>query len=267
MAEPVLVDDPDDPRLADFVALNDVRRRERIEARSGVLVVEGTLAIRRLLATGRPVRALALSEAKWRSLADELGPIAVTVLVVPRSVMERVAGFDVHRGALASADRWSLPGLGAVLAAASTVAALEGLNDAENIGSIFRTAAALGIDAVVLDAQCADPLSRRSVRVSMGEALSLPFTRLAEGERLVEVLRAGGYRTIALTPDPDATPIEQVSRRPGERLALLLGAERPGLTADTMVGADERVRIPIAGVVDSLNVSHAAAIAFHRLAP
>jgi tRNA G18 (ribose-2'-O)-methylase SpoU len=139
----------------------------------------------------------------------------------------------------------------------------EGLNDHENLGALARTAWALGIDGVLLDPTCADPLARRSVRVSMGEILHLPFARVPEWPGGLAPLAAAGFTVIALTPAPDAVPIDTVA--PPERVALLLGAEGPGLTAGAQAAASLRVRIPIRPTVDSLNVSHAAAVAIHRL--
>ncbi len=181
--------------------------------------------------------------------------------------MAEVAGFDVHRGAVASATRLPPADLDRVLAAARTVAVLEGLNAAENLGAIARSARALGVDALLLDPTCADPLYRRTVRVSMGEILFLPHVRTGPVADLVPTLHAHGYRVLALTPSWDATDLRHRQRAHDEKLALVLGAEGPGLAAATLGAADERVRIAIAADVDSLNVGHAAAIAFDRLRP
>ncbi|HRE00975.1 MAG TPA: RNA methyltransferase, partial [Ilumatobacteraceae bacterium] len=175
-----------------------------------------------------------------------------------------VIGFELHRGAVAAADRADLHTLPDVLATSRTIAVLEGLNDTENLGAIARSARALGIDALVLDPTCADPFYRRAVRVSMGEILFLPVVRAVAWPGALDAIAAAGFRLLSLTPDPTATPIDAVDRRDDDRIALLLGAEGPGLTASTLART-EAVRIPQRPDVDSINVGHAAAIAFSRV--
>jgi tRNA G18 (ribose-2'-O)-methylase SpoU len=249
---PVTVSDPADPRVADFVALTD---RERDP---GVFVAEGVLAIERLLASPYPVRSILVTPTKAARLAGTGAP----VLVAEQAVMNAIAGFDIHRGALASADRLPLPALASLLAHARLVAVLEGINDLENMGALFRNAAAFGVDAVLLSPDCCDPLYRRSVRVSLGHVMHVPFTRV-DGLGL-DALRTAGFTTVALTPSTEAEPIDAID--PGPRVALLLGAEGEGLRPATLAAADRRARIPMADGVDSINVATAAAIAFHRLA-
>jgi tRNA G18 (ribose-2'-O)-methylase SpoU len=153
----------------------------------------------------------------------------------------------------------------ALLAPARTVAVLEGLGDHENLGTLFRSARALGVDAVVLGPGCADPLYRRSVRVSMGHVLHVPHVRADDALGLLETLHLGGFTTVALTPDRSARPIETYERRPGERVAILLGAEGPGLRTATLERAHHRLRIPMDQGVDSINVAAAGAVAFQVL--
>lgn len=253
---PIPVDDPGDPRLADYVGVTD---GDLLRSRNA-FVAEGILVIRRLLESPYRVRSILLADNRVDALADVLDAVDAPVYVVPRAVMNEVAGFDIHRGALAAADRPPLPSADDVLASARTVAVLEGINDHENMGALFRNAAAFGIDAVLLSPGCCDPLYRRSVRVSLGHVLHVPFTTLDGLDRL----HAHGFATVALTPSPDAEPITDLVRPP--RTAVLLGAEGPGLRPDTLATADHRVRIPMADGVDSLNVATAAAIAFHHLA-
>jgi tRNA G18 (ribose-2'-O)-methylase SpoU len=252
MSPLVAVDDPADPRLADFVGLTDADLRRRVE--DAAFIVEGTLAIDRLLASPYPVRSL-LVTSKW---AGQYESLDAPVYVASQEVMNAVAGFDIHRGALASAARLPLPPPSTLLAGARLVLGLEGINDHENMGALFRNAAAFGADAVVLSPDCCDPLYRRAVRVSLGHVLHVPFT-VAPFD-----LAAPGFTTVALTPDPAATRLDDVP--PLERVALLLGAEGPGLRADTLAHAELRVRIPMARGVDSLNVATAAAIALHHFA-
>ena len=183
-----------------------------------------------------------------------------------RALLAQVAGFDVHRGALAIAERRPLPATATVLERARSVAILEGLNDHENLGAIARSASALGIDALLLDPTCADPLYRRTVRVSMGEILSIPWTRLAPWPAALDDVRTAGFSVVALTPASTADPLTDALDALTGPVALLLGAEGPGLSAGALAAADRHARIPMRSGADSLNVGHAAAIAFHALA-
>lgn len=256
------VDDPADPRLAPYVALTDAELRRRVDEELAVFVVEGDLAIRQLAASPYPVRSLLVTPAKWERLAPALAGVDAPAYVASRAVMAEVAGFDVHRGALAVGGRLPLPEPAHLLAAARRVAVLEGLNDHENLGALFRNAAAFGIDAVLLDPTCADPLYRRSIRVSTGHLLRVPFTRLDPWPDQLSVLGAAGFALVALTPGGDE-PVTILDALDG-RVAVLVGAEGPGLSRDALDAAAHRVRIPMAGGVDSLNVATAAAIAFHH---
>ena len=246
------VTDPADPRLADYRHLNDPATRIAYEREHGVFVVEGALAIERLLDSAYEVRSALLTRAMQQRLGIE------DAFVADREVMAAVAGFDVHRGALAIATRPPLLDPEAVLRDARTVLVLERLNDQENVGLLFRVARALGADAVLLDPETCDPLYRRSVRVSLGHVLHVPFARVDRPAAIP------GFTTYALTPAGDER-IEDVAR--ADRVALLLGAEGPGLRPETLAAADHRVRIPMRHGVDSLNVATAAAVALHRLAP
>ncbi len=198
-------------------------------------------------------------------LVGGAGGAAVPVYVVPPAVAEQLTGYHVHRGALASMRRRPLPGLAEVLADAARIVVLEDIVEHANVGSIFRCAAALGFDAVVLAPRCADPLYRRSVKVSMGAVFALPYARMADWRGGLEEIRAAGFRLVALTPLPDAVPIDEVPA--AGRLALLLGTEGDGLSARWLDAADLAVRIPMRRGVDSLNVAAAAAIACYLLAP
>jgi tRNA G18 (ribose-2'-O)-methylase SpoU len=191
-----------------------------------------------------------------------LDPLGVPVYVVDRWLLSDVVGFRVTRGVLAAALRPEAPDVAELLGGASRLAVLEGLNDFENLGAIFRNAAAFGIDAVLLDPRCADPLYRRSVRVSMGHVLRVPFVVLP-GEWPASLRLLAGFRLLALTPRAEATALRSVV--PPPRWAVLLGAEGPGLSAGALAAADQLVRIPMARGVDSLNVATAAAVAFAHL--
>ncbi len=261
------VTDVNDPRLADYTGLTDVKLRISLEAESGLFIAEGTKVISRAVAAGYPVRSVLLAE---RRLGD-LPALPVTtapVYVVPDETAERLTGYRIHRGALASLHRKPLPEAAALAAASRRVIVLEDLVDHGNVGAIFRCAAALGVDAVILSPRCADPLYRRAVKVSMGAVFAIPYARMAGWYDGLADLRATGFRLLALTPDQDATPIGEAV--PAQRTAMLLGTEGDGLSSRWRHEADQAVRIPmhpgaLAAGVDSLNVVAAAAIACHVL--
>ncbi|HEX6423295.1 MAG TPA: RNA methyltransferase [Acidimicrobiales bacterium] len=259
--------------LDDYRALNDPSRRREVERRGGYFVVEGLLALEALLGSPYPVRSV-LADERRAGRAAALVAGRTPVIVRPHAEVAAVAGFDFHRGVLAAADRLPLPAAAEVVAGARLVVVVEGVGDHENLGALFRNAAAFGAGAVLLDPTTADPLYRRSVRVSLGHVLRVPWTRLSPWPAGLRRLRDGGMAVLALTPDPDAEPIDRVvamadpSRPdPAGPVALMVGAEGPGLSAAALAAAERRVRIPIAAGVDSLNVATAAAIALHRLAP
>jgi tRNA G18 (ribose-2'-O)-methylase SpoU len=258
-------DPPSGDPLDDYRELRDPARRRDVERRRGFFVVEGRYALEALLASPYAIRSVLVSEPKAgmiRTLVDGRAP----VLVVPAAEMAALTGFDFHRGVLASAGRLPLPAVDDLLAAARTVAVLEGVNDHENLGALFRNAAAFGVDAVLLDPTTADPLYRRSVRVSAGHVLRVPWTRLEDWPVGLDTLRSRGFGVVALTPAAGAERIDRFVRDLPDRVALLLGAEGPGLSAAALARVDRRVRIPIAAGVDSLNVATAAAVAFHAVA-
>ncbi len=260
------VDDPDDPRLDDFRRLAEPRYRRRLETASlpGFFIAEGAGVVERLLGSGLRVRAVLVTPARRERLAGVLGRSTAPVYVAPPQVLRHIVGFDLHRGVLAAAERPPPESLDEVARRVTSVAVLEGLNDHENLGAVFRSASALGAGGVVLDPTCCDPFYRRSVRVSMGAAFLTPTCRAVDWPDDLARLRTHGFTVAALTPDPSATPIDEVSPIAG-KLAVMLGAEGPGLSAPALAAADIRVRIPMRTSLDSLNVGHAAAIAFHRL--
>lgn len=253
--------------MADYIGLTDPDLRRRTEATGGFFIVEGVLAIERLLALGTwPVRSLLLTAAAAGRLEAALAPapVPVPIYVAPAAVLREVVGFDLHRGAVASVDRrppWRTD-LRDVLAGAHRIAVLEGVNDHENLGALFRNAAAFGIDAVLLDRRCADPLYRRSVRVSMGHVLAVPFAAVGVLPDALDDAPLNRFTTLALTPQPEADALADLVTDLPEPTAWLLGAEGPGLSPAVLDWADRRVCIPMAPGVDSLNVATAAAIAF-----
>ncbi|GAA3827064.1 RNA methyltransferase [Sphaerisporangium flaviroseum] len=284
MLELIPVEDTADPRLADYVRLRDVELRKSMEAERGLFMAEGEKVIKRAVAAGYPIRSV-LTTRRWLpGLEDVLG--GARVYLASDEVMEGIAGFAVHRGALASMARLALPDVKSLLAGefqdlpgAGTrfgghpspphrVLVLEDLVDHGNVGAIFRCAAALGVDAVILSPRCADPLYRRSVKVSMGAVFAVPYARMDGWYEGLAEIRGAGYRTLALTPDQAATPMDEADMR--GRVALLLGSEGDGLSSRWLREADEPVCIPMSPAamglgVDSLNVVAAAAIACHGL--
>ncbi len=254
------VDDADDPRLADFRNLTDADVRPD---RRGIVIAEGVNVVARLARSAYPMRAVLGVPERIEALRAELAGIDVAVYACDKWLLSDVVGFRVTRGVLASAARPAPADPDALLATARRVAVLEGLNDFENLGALFRNAAAFGVDAVLLDPNCADPLYRRSVRVSMGHVLHVPFAVLPGWPAALARVRAHGLRLLALTPRAGAEDLRRVP--PPTRWAVLLGAEGPGLSAQALIAAEQRVRIPMAAGVDSLNVATAAAVAFAHL--
>jgi len=260
------VGDADDPRLADYIRLTDVHLRRSLEAEHGLFVAEGEKVIRRAIEAGYPVRSLLLTQDKLAALGGLAESCPGPAYVVAPEVAERLTGYRVHRGALAAMQRRPLAPVAEVVGPARRIVVLEDIVDHTNVGAIFRCVAALGFDAVVLAPRCADPLYRRSVRVSMGAVFAVPYARMDDWRDGLNALRAAGFRLLALTLAADAVPIGEVaaSARDG-RLALLLGTEGDGLSSRWHAQADLSVRIPMRRGVDSLNVASAAAIACYLL--
>ncbi len=232
--------------------------------RRGIVIGEGVSVVQRLIASPYPVRAVVGVAAKMSLLAADLAEAGLDGYVIDKWMLSEVVGFRVTRGVLASAERLPPADPEEVLHDVRGVVVLEQLNDFENLGALFRNAAAFGVGAVLLDPKCADPLYRRSVRVSMGHALRVPFA-VTSGSTVdtIGLLRAHGFEVLALTPRADADPLRSVAVP--ERWAVVLGAEGPGLADATLAAADRLVRIPMAGGVDSLNVATAGAVAFAHL--
>ncbi|MEV0978366.1 RNA methyltransferase [Streptomyces sp. NPDC049915] len=266
MAELITIDDPDDPRLTDYTGLTDVELRRRREPAEGLFIAEGEKVIRRAGEAGYAMRSMLLS-AKWiDTMRDVIEESTAPVYRIDPELAERVTGYHVHRGALASMQRKPLPTARALLAGARRVAVMESVNDHTNIGAIFRSAAALGMDAVLLSPDCADPLYRRSVKVSMGAVFSVPYARLETWPKGLDSVREAGFTLLALTPDEKARTLDECAPHTMDRVALMLGAEGEGLSRQALAAADEWVRIPMSHGVDSLNVGAAAAVAFYAVA-
>lgn len=252
-----------DARLADYRELRDAAARRRIEG-DEFFIAEGPVAIERLIASAHTIRSVLVSERKSERLAELLGTIDAPVYIVDPETLHDVVGFDLHRGAIAAADRRPLATVAELATSSRRIVVAEGLNDPENLGAIARSARALGADGLICDPTCIDPYTRRTVRVSMGEILHLPTARAERWPDELGVLHDAGVETWALTPAEAAVDIWE-SPRP-ERLAIVVGAEGPGLSRRAMAAATRRVRIPIAPDVDSLNVAAATAAALAILA-
>ncbi|GAB17716.1 putative RNA methyltransferase [Gordonia effusa NBRC 100432] len=266
--------DPDDPRVDDFRDLNSVDRRPDLPVLpggrigKGLVIAEGVLVVQRMISSrfephgflGVDKRLTELSGPGGMDITDDPG--AVPFYRASADVMATVVGFHLNRGVLGVARRPEPLDPAEIVAQARTIAVLEGVNDHENIGSIFRNGAGLGVDAVLFGAGTADPLYRRSVRVSMGHVLLVPFAMLPAWPRELELLRDNGFRTVSLTPEPTALPLAQAVD--AERVAFLVGAEGPGLSETAMRASDIRARIPMSRGTDSLNVATAAAISFYE---
>ena len=264
----VAIDEIGDERVAEYRNLTDAelrRWRPTPAGGPGSFIVEGTFAIRELLRSRYPVRSLLVSEGKRVALEADLANEDAPVFVASPETMAGIAGFNVHRGALACASRLPMTPMEAITARARLLAVLEGINDLENLGALFRNAAAFAVDGVLLCPRSADPLYRRAVRVSVGQVLHVPWTRVAAWPDALHTLRGEGFELVALTPQRLATPLSGLVAD-GSRRALLLGAEGPGLSPEAMAACDHRVRIPLAPGVDSLNVATAAALAFYQCA-
>ncbi len=260
MAELVEIDDPSDERLADYRDLRDVQLRKHLEAEHGLFLAEGEKVVRRAVEGGFPARSFLMAPRWLDGLADVLGASEAPCYVMSEALAEEVTGFHVHRGALASLERRPLPTVEAVLAGARTVVVLEDIVDHTNVGAIFRSAAALGVDAVLLAPRCADPLYRRSVKVAMGAVFTLPWTRLPDWYDALPTLSAAGFTTVALTLADDATELEAAVAGL-DRVALVLGSEGHGLSPRWQQSADRRAVIPMREGIDSLNVAAATAVA------
>jgi tRNA G18 (ribose-2'-O)-methylase SpoU len=254
------VEDAEDPRLGDYRDLRDVTLRNHLEAEHGLFLAEGEKVVRRAVESGFPVRSFLMAPRWLDGLSDVLARSDAPCYVVSEALAEKVTGFHVHRGALASLERLPLPTVPDVLAAARTVVLLENVVDHTNVGAAFRSAAALGIDGVLLAPRCADPLYRRAVKVSMGAVFTVPYARFEDWYDALPRVAAAGFTTVALTLAPDASDIEDAVRGL-DKVALVLGAEGNGLSDRWESAADRRALIPMRAGIDSLNVAAATAVA------
>lgn len=251
--------------LHDYSGLTDVSLRRVSEPENGLYLAESSKVIRRALAAGHIPRSVLLMEKWLDELAPVLEPLDVPVYVGDSALLESVTGFVMHRGAIASMHRPALPELGTLLSAARRILILEDIVDHTNVGAMFRAAAGLGADAVLVTPRCADPLYRRSVRVSMGTVLQLPWARLPEWPSATELLHTAGFTIAALALADGAVPLDEFAATAPEKVALVLGSEGDGLSRAALGFADVVVTIPMMNGVDSLNVAAASAVALWSL--
>lgn len=257
------LEDPADGRVSDYTGLTDTQLRQRREPAEGLYIAESTKVLRRAVDAGHTPRSFFLTDKWLPDLQDILERFPeVPAYIGTEDILEAITGFHLHRGALAAMHRPVPLKLEKVLANARRVAVLEDMVDHTNLGAVFRSAAALGIDAVLVTPRCADPLYRRAIRVSMGAVFQVPWVRLESWPDTVGVLRRSGFLVAALALQSDSVELQELSRRAPEKLALILGTEGDGLAPATIDSADLSVRIPMAPGVDSLNVAAAAAVAF-----
>lgn len=255
----------DDPRLSDYRGLTDVALRRLAEPAGGLYIAESAKVIARALAAGHRPRSVLVQE-QWLSDIEPLvGEHNIPVFVGDATLLESLTGFNLHRGALASMHRPELPEVAAVLAGAHRVVVIEDVVDHTNVGAIFRSVAGLGADAVLVTPRCADPLYRRSVRVSMGTVLQIPWTRIAEWPTGADQLHAAGFHIVSLALADDAVSLDEFAARAPERVAIVVGTEGDGLSRAALEASDTVVTIPMDHGVDSLNVASASAVALYAL--
>ncbi|TWP37206.1 TrmH family RNA methyltransferase [Leekyejoonella antrihumi] len=288
------ITDPADERVRDYFSLTDVALRRLLEPERGLYIAESEKVIRRALGAGHRPRSFLMGERWLTDLADvvdDAAALGVPVYVAEASVIEQLTGFKLHRGALAAMHRPALPSYAEILRDAqraivvdhsrvgsseppapeadpqvpsrSRIAVLEDLVDHTNVGAVFRSAAAMGVDGVLVTPRCADPLYRRAIRVSMGTVFQVPWTRIDPWPDGIEVLQEQGYVVAGMTLANDAITLDELVAQDHSRLALVFGTEGHGLSARTSAAVDLRVKIPMKGGVDSLNVAASSAVTFY----
>ncbi|UYM04982.1 TrmH family RNA methyltransferase [Solicola gregarius] len=259
MVERVALAGADDPVLRDYVRLRDVQARRSLEVEHGFFIAEGEKVVRRALESGHRPRSFLMAPRWLESLADVLDDHDVPCYVLSEAAIERVTGFHVHRGALASLERPAPRAVDDVLATARRIVVIEDVVDHTNVGAIFRSVAALGFDAIMLSPRCADPLYRRSIKVAMGSVFWLPYARLDKWYEAPDLLARHGFQRVALALDDAATDLARL--QVGDKVALLVGSEGHGLSPRWRTTADDVVMIPMAADIDSLNVAASVAVA------
>lgn len=262
------LEDAADPRVSDYHSLTDVQLRKVKEPAEGLYIAESPKVVRRALAAGHRPRSFFLAQKRLPEVRDVLeAHPEIPAFVGTGAMLEEITGINLHRGALAAMHRPAPVLLPELLAGARRVAVLEDVSDHTNIGAIFRSAAALGVDAVLISPSCGDPLYRRSIRVSMGAVFQVPWARLTAWPAGLEVLHDAGFTTAALALSAESLTIKELAARNDQKLALILGSEGNGLSPGTLALASHTVMIPMHAGVDSLNVAAASAVAFFATDP
>lgn len=256
-----IVTDPTASVVSDFRDLAFADRRPDRPGGRGLVIAEGAVVVQRLLESNYPVRAV-------MGLAHRLDsldlPSQIPAYEVEVQVMDQIVGFHLNRGVLATADRAPMPTAAQLLRHARVLLVLEGVNDHENLGALFRNAAAFGVDGIILGPKCSDPLYRRAIRVSMGHVLKVPFVTAPSWPQTLYELDLQGFQCWAMTPYPPAVELRSLPSAEG-KIAIVVGAEGSGLSEVALAAVRRHIRIPMAVGVDSLNVATAAAIALHHL--
>ena len=270
-----IIETASDPRLSAYRDLTDVALRKKSEPENGVYIAESAKIIERAVACGHTPVSILMAEnwlAKMRLLLPSISDNdfgSIDVFIGSHDVLEELTGFHVHRGALAEMVRPDTASLESVLHGAQRVVILENIVDHTNVGAIFRAAAGLGIDAILVTPECADPLYRRSIRVSMGSVFTLPWTRIPNWPSSINELKEQGFHTVAVSPQniggQQSQDLRQFTGVSHDRIALILGTEGEGLTAASLDNCDQSVHIPMSNDVSSLNVASAAAVVFWAL--
>jgi tRNA G18 (ribose-2'-O)-methylase SpoU len=256
----------DDPRLHAYRSLTDVALRSAREPASGIYIAESAKVISRAMQSGH-IPVSILMEHSWQErmhglLGPEVMESDIDVFIGDHALLEELTGFHVHRGALAAMQRPPLRTVNEVTAKAQRIAVLENIVDHTNVGAIFRSAAGLGVDAILVTPQCADPLYRRSIRVSMGAVFSIPWTRIPQWPGALTELHAQGFHTVALSPEKDSQSLEDFVTQRHEKVAFVLGSEGDGLTPESLSACQSIVHIPMSHDISSLNVAAASAVVF-----
>ena len=262
----VPITDLGDPRLADYAHQTDVALRKARGSEHGLYLAESVLVLRRALAAGHvPRSVLALGNTVDEALDALADHPEVPIIVGPGDLLAELTGYILHRGLIAAMNRPALPDAAALLEGARRVVVLENVADPTNVGAIFRSVGAIGADAVLVTPRCSDPFYRRAIRVSMGSVLQVPWTRVGDWDELSATLESAGFHTAALALTPGAIPLTEFAAAPPGRVAMVLGAEGEGLTADALAAADTVVTMPMRHGIDSLNVAAASAVAMWAL--
>lgn len=262
----VEITDLADPRLADYAHQTDVALKKSTGSGQGLYIAESLLVLQRAIAAGHEPRSVLALGGSVADALELLGNRDVPVYSGPPELLEQLTGYLLHRGLIAAMHRPALPSAELLLADARRVVVLENVADPTNVGAIFRSVGAIGADAVLVTPRCSDPFYRRAIRVSMGSVLQVPWTRVGDWPSTRALLAASGFHIAAMALAPDAVSLRDFAANPPERVAMVLGAEGDGLTAEAIGAADTVVQIPMAHGIDSLNVAAASAVAMWALA-